>query len=67
MKSAHYYGFVGVGSRIWELVQTPVRVDELCARLVDEFDVDRSRCETDALRFLAELRDKGLIEVRGGA
>lgn len=66
MTSAHYYGFEGVGSRIWELVQQPARVSDLCATIMQEYDVTAERCEADVLAFLRSLDGKGLIEVRGG-
>ena len=64
MTSAQYYGLDGIGSRIWELVSTPVSVSEVCATIVGEYDVTPERCEADVLRFLGELALRKLIEVR---
>ncbi len=66
MTSAHYYGFEGVGSRIWELIQQPMRVADVCATVASEYDVTPDRCESDVLAFLRALDEKGLLEVRGG-
>lgn len=66
MTDAHYYGFAGVGSRIWELVQQPARVSDVCAALIEEFDVPPARCEADLLGFLGTLQAKQLLEVRVG-
>jgi hypothetical protein len=66
MSSAHYYGFEGVGSRIWELVAEPMRVSDICNAIGNEYDVTAERCEADVLGFLRALDEKGLIEVRGG-
>ena len=67
MIDAHYYGFAGVGSRIWELVTEPIAVSAVCAVITEEFDVAREHCEADVLRFVRELVAKGLLEVRDGA
>ena len=67
MTTAHYYGFEGVGSRIWELVSEPIIVSDVCAAIAKEYEVAPERCEADVLDFLHTLADKGLIEVRGGA
>lgn len=67
MTDAKYYGFSGVGSRIWELVQQPVMVSAVCAVITEEYDVSRELCEDDVLRFLRDLAARGLLEVRGGA
>ena len=64
MTSARYYGFEGVGSRIWELVSTPARVSDVCATIEQEYDVAPDRCEADVLQFLGDLAAKGLVEVR---
>lgn len=66
MTSARYYGFEGVGPRIWELVAKPVRVSDVCAAISTEYDVTRERCESDVLTFLRDLATKGLLEVRFG-
>lgn len=57
MSPAHenYIGLNEVGARIWSLLDSPVTIEDICARLADEFDVgpDVARSETEA--FLADL------------
>jgi hypothetical protein len=62
MSAGVYYGLDGVGSRIWQLIQTPRSVSEICARLLDEYDVDAGRCERAVLALLGEMSRAGLIE-----
>jgi len=57
-----YYGLNDTGSFLWNLMQKPVRVNEMRAALVEEFDVDADTAEKDLLRVLGDLRDAGLIE-----
>jgi len=57
-----YYGLNDTGSFLWNLMQEPVRVNEMHAALVEEFEVDVDTAEKDLLRVLGELRDAGLIE-----
>jgi len=57
-----YYGLNDTGSFLWNLMQKPVRVNEMRAALVEEFDVDAETAEKDLLRVLGDLRDAGLIE-----
>ena len=61
-----YYGLNSTGARIWELLQKPIRVREIHAVLVDEFEVEEETARRDLLAVLFELRAAGLIEVRGG-
>ena len=62
-----YYGLDEVGSRIWELVQTPRQVREIRDTLLDEYDVEPERCEQTLFAFLGSLAEHGLISVDGEA
>ena len=57
-----YFGLNNTGAFLWNLMQEPVRVNEMHAALVEEFEVDTDTAEKDLLRVLGELRDAGLIE-----
>jgi hypothetical protein len=59
-----YFGLNQVGARVWELVQQPVRVSEICAALCEEYEVEPARCQQDVLALLSELHTKGLLDVR---
>lgn len=55
------YGFNGVGSRIWALLAEPRSLDDLCALLLAEFEVDAERCRAEVVALLEELRAEGLV------
>jgi hypothetical protein len=59
-----YIALGAVGSRVWELLEKPQSVAELCATLCAEYDVDAAACRRDVLVFLGELNDAELIETR---
>ena len=61
-----YFGLRAVGSRIWELIQQPQTPRHIVDLLVEEFDVERSRCELDVLALVTSLAERGLITVRPG-
>jgi hypothetical protein len=63
IENGEYYNLNEVGSRIWELLEQPVAVADLVARLQVEFDVDRGTCEREALAFLEQLRHDNLLRV----
>jgi len=56
-----------VGARVWDLLKQPKSVTELRNALLDEYDVDETRCGDDLLALLETMRSEGLIEVRGAA
>jgi len=55
------YALNSVGSRIWELLGGPLRVGDLCAKLLTEYKVAPDVCEREVLELLEELRTEGLI------
>ena len=63
IESGEYFGLDSVGSRIWELLETPTTVANLVDILVDEFEVSREECEADTIDFLNQLLDKHLLVV----
>lgn len=63
MKNDACYHLDTVGSRVWNLLQQPRSVAEICDAIVNEFEVDRIRCENDLLDLLMKMRAEGLIEL----
>lgn len=63
MDAGEYYGFNEVATFIWDRIQEPRTVGELCESVTDEYDVsiERSREDTEAL--LNDLDAKGLVEI----
>jgi Coenzyme PQQ synthesis protein D (PqqD) len=67
LKNTVYYGLNSVGAHVWNLLQQPRTVGELRDALLDEYDVEAARCESDLLDLLGKMRSEGLIQVRGSA
>lgn len=67
LKNTVYYGVNAVGARVWKLLQQPRSVQELRDALVDEYEVDAERCQSDLMALLEKMRSEGLIEVRATA
>ena len=65
VEKGQYYSLDPVGSRIWELLDKPVKVTDLIDALLLKYDVDRETCERDVLAFLEELREDGILQVEG--
>ncbi len=63
MEDGIYYGLNPVGAFIWNLVQKPVKVEEIRDSILEEFDVGEEECEADLMELLNELLEKNLIEV----
>jgi hypothetical protein len=48
---------------VWDLLQQSHKVSELRDAILSEYDIDVARCEQDLFHLLAELADKGLVDV----
>lgn len=59
-----YYSMNPLGTRIWDHIQAPLRVDALIKNLLDEFEVDPRVCESEVLQFLGRLQVERLVEVQ---
>jgi Coenzyme PQQ synthesis protein D (PqqD) len=62
-KAEGYFGLGEVGSDIWQRLATPRRVSDICAELVEAYDVEPEICERDTLAFLTKLLEDRLIRI----
>lgn len=58
-----YHGMNAVGSRVFDLVGEPQRVDDVVAAVHEEFDVDTETATADVRAFLGDLVDAGLVAI----
>ena len=63
MASNEYVALDEIGRVIWELLETPVCVDTLCAQLAEKYAISPEQIRADVLPFLQELQKVSLIEV----
>jgi t-SNARE complex subunit (syntaxin) len=52
-----------VGARIWELADGTRTIAEIAELLTQEFEVDIQKAQNDALIFLQQLEQKGVIQL----
>lgn len=48
-------------ARIWELLETPLSIDDLCDALEQEFEMEPAALRFEVESFVADLGGKGLI------
>ena len=61
-EAGKYYGLNDVATVIWNLLEEPKTVEELCDLLTEEFDVSIEQCRKDVIKFLPKMREKGLVQ-----
>ena len=58
-----FVGFDDIGTYIWQAVEKPTAVAELCSTLSAHFEAERPVIEGDVVSFLDQLLQQKLIEV----
>jgi hypothetical protein len=61
LASGTYFGLDPVGARIWALMGERKTLAEICATMLEEYEVEREQLEADVLRLAAELAERGLV------
>ena len=64
MDSGYYYGLQGVGKQIWELIEAPIKVRDVCADLLTRYDIDAETVEREVLAFLRDMQEQALITLQ---
>jgi hypothetical protein len=60
---ASYFGLAATGREIWQRLEQPARVSDLCARLCADFAGDPERIRAETTAFLARMAEAGLVKV----
>jgi hypothetical protein len=64
MRAGLYFSLDNVGAAIWQLLQQPRTVKDICDALLEQFDVTPDTCRRDLVGLLRELEARGLVDVR---
>lgn len=59
--SGTYFGLDPIGSLLWEGIKAGQRPDEVCAKILEEYDAERETIERDLRTFIQELSSHGLV------
>ena len=62
-----YYVLNDTSSRVWELMESPKSVAEICDTIEHEFEVDSNQCRNEILEHLSELASHKLIKTTTAA
>jgi len=56
-----YFSLNPVATRIWDIIDKPLDIEELCQLLMEEYDVSYDQCKSETAELLAEMARLGLI------
>lgn len=63
LQKGMYYGLDNISSEIWQRIEKPISVADLCNGLLEEFDVDPEICQRETLELLNWLYSQELIKI----
>jgi len=60
-ESGAYLGLNDVGAKIWEMIEQPCALSDICEGLAREFETTPQACQAEVGAFLAELEARGAV------
>ncbi len=63
LEGEYYYGLNVVGTRVWQLLEECATMNEVQARLLEEFEVEEEQLGADLERLADDLLEAGLLQV----
>ena len=62
-ETGSYMALNEVGTRVWEMIETPRELDEVCTLLEKEFEVAPEACRVEVKQFLNDLAGHGAVKL----
>lgn len=63
LEKGNYYGLGEVSSRVWQLIQQPISVEDLKNKILEEYEVSSEQCQQDLHQLLKKMLQLELIEL----
>lgn len=61
LEQGKYFSLNPVATRIWEILEQPMTITELCNKLTEEYEVDSQSCMEEVSEYIEELARLGLL------
>ncbi len=63
INTGNYFVLNLTAHRIWEILESPLSVAEICAKLMEEFEVDLHTCQAEVIHYIEKLLDQQIIKI----
>jgi len=63
LESGNYFRLNITGARVWNLLESPLSIGTLCAKLEAAFEIDAETCRAEVIPFIEMMRDRKLIRI----
>lgn len=61
--TGYFFQLNATGAKIWAFVEQPQTLGALTAHMAESYKVDAETCRSDVAEFVADLIDRGVLEV----
>lgn len=61
IQKGKYFSLNPVATIIWDLLEQPLSIEELCERLMDEYEIGYEQCKKEVEEYLMEMNKLGLV------
>lgn len=61
IEKGKYFSLNQVATTIWDMLEQPLSLEEVCNKLTDEFDIDPVQCRKEVESYLDEMQKLGLV------
>jgi hypothetical protein len=65
IEKGKYFALNPVATRIWDLLENVLSLEDLCDLLMEEYDVNKKQCHEEVEEHLKEMVKMKLIKVLG--
>ena len=61
--SGRYYALTEVGTSIWEKIDEPISLEEVCKQLGEEYEVTEEQCQQETFKFVEMIHKFKIITI----
>ncbi|MEG0086999.1 MAG: lasso peptide biosynthesis PqqD family chaperone [Niameybacter sp.] len=58
-----YFMLNDVATHIWDLVESPMKLADVVAHLLGEYEIDEETCKEQVMAFVSELHKRELVAI----
>ena len=61
IESGKYFGLNPVAKQIWNILEKPTKLSELCVHLIAQYNIEPMQCEREVLQFMERMNEQKLV------
>jgi DNA-directed RNA polymerase delta subunit len=61
IQKGKYFSLNSVATFIWDLLEEPLSIEELCEKLMNEYEIEYEQCRKEVEEYLKEMNILGLV------